>query len=500
MREPGQLGRRIAKGAAWIAVARWANLVISLGVVIVIARLLGPDIWGVYAGAMIPILVFHPLFEGALSEALIRRRDLEPGHVDAGFWLGMALAAIAAAICVFAAAPLAGLINAPGAAELLAPLAATLFVSTASVVPESLLARDMRHKQAALADIASNAVGSAVGLFAALGGEGVWSLVYMEAARVSVRLVWVMFAARWRPGIAVRSRHVRELAGLNALGAALRLTAAIDRVVPRMAIGAVLGQAALGQFALAWRLYDQISTLFVGPMNAMSFPATARIKDDKAALRTFLISATRLASLVSYPAFIGLAIVAPVLIPLAFGPEWVTAATAVQVLSLLGLRAAVSSFTGGLLRGADRAAWFLGASLFGVLVLAILAPLAAPYGVAAVAAAMVVRSIIQWPVSLALVTRVTGVSAADLGRAAGAAMAASFVMGAMVFTVDHAFLNSWPAIPRLCAMVATGGLTYFAALAVLDRPAILAVWRAAMAARLGDKQGFAAALRTLAKT
>lgn len=477
MSDTPHLEHRVARGAAWVALARWLNLILTVGALVVLARMLGPHAWGVYAAAMVPILMIQPVFEGALGEGIVRRRDLDRGHVDAAFWLGVTLAGVAFGVCTLAAPLLADGLNAPGAAALLPPLAALLFLSAAAVVPEALLVRDLRQRPGALAEIASAAAGSATGLIAAALDAGVWSLVAMEAVRASVRLVWVAIAARWAPGFALRWSHVKDLAGFNAVGGALRFVAALDRVVPRIAIGAVLGQEALGYFALAMRVYDQVSLLFVGPMNAMAFPAAARAKSDPQQLRALLLRAARVSSLISYPAFIGLAVVAPVFVPLAFGAEWTAAAAAIQVLSLLGLRTALASFNGGVLRGADRAMWLLGQSILGVALLAVLAPLAAPYGVTAVVGAMLVRSILTWPISVWGVRRLLNVTGKDLAQAGSAALFASLAMGAAVLALDSAVFSSWSPPVRLVAMVGAGMVVYGGAVALIDRNIVPAIWR-----------------------
>jgi O-antigen/teichoic acid export membrane protein len=490
----GDLANQLAKGAVWIAIARWSSLILSMFTLVILARMLGPEGWGIYAAAMIPIALAQPLFDGAFGEGLIRRNSLEKGHIDAAFWAGMALAIVIWSIIALAAGPIAVLLRAPDAVAVLPALASVLALSAASVVPEALLARDLRLRDQAAAEVLATVIGSILGLLAAANGADVWSLVVMEVARQGVKLAWQMRATGWFPGLALRSSHFKDLAGFNGVAVAIRCVAAADRALPRLAITTTLGAAALGQFALAYRVYDQVSQLFVGPMNALALPAAVKAKASPQALRRLLAGAVRVSSLVCYPAFLGLAVVSPVLVPFAFGESWTDAAIGLQILCLLGLRAAVSSFSGGILRGADRAMWHLGAMLASLLVLIVVLPFTAHLGVIAVAGVLVVRGFAMWPITAVLVRRTFGASWMEQVRAGSSALVAALVMASTVWAIDASFLSELPPLPRLIAMVSLGAATYVASVAVLMPHARRAMVQGIRDALDGDRGGIKRAL------
>lgn len=464
---------------------------------VLLARLLGPTAWGVFSAAMIPIMLALPLLDGTLGEGLIRRETLQPGHVDGAFWLGVGLGGVCLAAAMILAPPLAHLAGVPQAAALLPALALLPLLAAMATVPTALLQRDLRHGVTAAADAAAGLAAAAIALAGAVLGHGVWSLVAMELTRVAVRLAWTAVAARWWPGMAVRWHHLRELGGVNGVAFGTRLIQACDSAVPRAAILLTLGQAALGQFAIAWRLYDQVLSLLVGPLNALALPAAARGRAEPEALRRLLVGATRLSSLVAYPAFLGLCAIAPVLIPLAFGAEWLGAVLAVQILALLGVRGAVSSFNGGVLRGLGHGDWQLIVVAAGLGFIAIAAPLAAPYGVSAVAGAVTLRGFLTWPLGAWCIKRAIHLPVGAQLGVGMSALGASLAMALGVIGLDWAIGAQLSGPWRLALAVTAGGALYFAALLLISPRLARSLHGVRRALLARDNAGLSLALKSI---
>jgi O-antigen/teichoic acid export membrane protein len=199
----------------------------------------------------------------------------------------------------------------------------------------------------------------------------------------------------------------------------------------------------------------------------------ARAQADPAAVARLLRSATRAAGLVACPLFLGLAAVAPLLVPAFFGAQWVEAVPVVQVLMLLGVRASTSMVQMAVVRGMGRSDLHLAVSAAGVAMTVVLCALAAPLGLLGIAAAMVVRAWATWPIYARFVGTLTGLGwraqaacssgplLAGLAMAAGTAAAISAMQAAAV-----------PPLQALAVAVACGAVLYAAALAVFARDAV----------------------------
>jgi O-antigen/teichoic acid export membrane protein len=288
----------------------------------------------------------------------------------------------------------------------------------------------------------------------------------MELARSVVRGGVFAVAARWRPGFAGRIAHFRETARFNGGILLLKTLQALDKALPRALIGGLMGPAALGLFALASRLYEQVNAVLVDPISALATPVTARARREPETLRRLLEQAMDLSSALAYPAFLGVAATAPVLVPLAFGRHWAGAVPVVQVMMLLGLRSAVSSCNGGVLRGLGRPDLQVRVVAVGAALTAVLAPAAAPFGATAAAAALVVRGFATWPLGALYVRRLTGFPMSAQFSAGARSLAAAALMAAAVSALLHYGEGALRPELLLAASIGLGAAVYAGALAI----------------------------------
>jgi PST family polysaccharide transporter len=107
--------------------------------------------------------------------------------------------------------------------------------------------------------------------------------------------------------------------------------------------GKVLGQAALGLYNAAWGLafvpVEKIATLVLTVIPSY----LAVVQKDPASLRRYLRVLSEAVALATFPATVGLALVAPELVPLVFGHQWLEMIAPLQVLCFYaGFRSVVA--------------------------------------------------------------------------------------------------------------------------------------------------------------
>ena len=100
-------GQRLLSGSLWMIAMRWSMRLIGLVSLIVLARLLAPDDFGIIAMAMIFVGLLEIIAFTGVDLALIRDDQAGRAHYDAAWTIRIIQGALVAGLLLLAA-PLAG--------------------------------------------------------------------------------------------------------------------------------------------------------------------------------------------------------------------------------------------------------------------------------------------------------------------------------------------------------------------------------------------------------
>ncbi|MFO1268695.1 MAG: lipopolysaccharide biosynthesis protein [Rubrivivax sp.] len=487
---PG-LAARALRGVRWNylgAVGRIAATFISQ---IVLARLLGPEPFGLFGYAFLTVTLLALVVEMGLQNALMQVPQLDDPVVATAVGRLLLVSAIAAT-AVFALADLIAVhvfANA-AAAPVLRAMAPTLVIGATSAAANAMLARDLEFKVIQLAALGSYVVGYLiVGITAALMGLGVWSLVL--AWHVQTVLACAFMVTRSpRPLKPANPLRPLPVAGF---GRVVMVTNMVNWVIdngPHTAIGRWLGASSLGLYTVANNLVKVPADHLVRNLQTVLFPLAARAQGNDAGIRRAYLTVLGGVGVLSFPTFTFVALESDRVVDLLLGHKWHAAAAVLVPLSLAMVLHAVEAMCGPILggRGEPRAELRIKLAML-VLTLATLA-VTARWSLVAVGWGVAFVFLARWIWLNAAVCKRLAISAAAFGQA----MAGSFVLGAIAAAVPFALDQGlqrldagWPAAWALAAAaLATAALILAATLLVPQ--VVLGAHLLALAQRLFDKR------------
>jgi teichuronic acid exporter len=470
-----ELRTRTVHAAAWVAADKWVNRLASLVVFTVIGRLLDPTEIGTAALAATFVALFQVFAEQGFSDALVQRKDLRREHPESAFWVSVSSSLLFAGALVVCARPIS---NALGTPELTVPLqvlTASMVLSALSLTPAALLQRDFGFKRLTQRRVIANLLGGMVGVVAAVLGAGVWAIVAqaLTSALMGVIVLWAV--TPWRPRLRVSWAAVRDLrnVGLSVIG--IQLFAFLNAQADKLVIGAYINAEALGFYYIGVRIVTILSDVQIAVIQSVSLTALSKVQDDLPRFRRAFGSLTGVSAALGVFTFATFAGLAPVLIPLVFGPQWEDSVVIAQVLCAMGAINSVLVFDRSALvaLGRSKLALTITAVQCVVGVAAVLVSL--PWGIVAVAVAVTVRQYLVWPLRLRSLRKAFGLSlGAYLWRWLGPALAGLMVFG--VLSGVLALLPEATGVWAQLAVVAGGGalaLTLYGGLGMfMFRPAI----------------------------
>lgn len=455
------LRRRAAYGVLWSAVEFSGRQVIALATFVVLARLLDPSDFGLLALAMMVVALGETLISESVLEGLIQRSTVTEGHSDAAFW-AVLLGSCGLTVVMILIAPLvAQMFREPGVTPLLRMLSPFIVLTALAAVPNALLRRQMKFNVIAVRTAISMTVGGVVGITLAFLGYGVWSLVWQQLAMRATDVLVVWTAMRWRPGRRGRWRDIRDLWRYAAVMFGWRLTEFLDIRASGFFIGLLLGPVALGYYSLATRLLDSLARILVNPFNRVAFPVFSRVRGNAAMVDEVLDKTSRFGLVFALPSFTGMGLVAPELIPLAFGSKWAPAVPLVQVLALTAFAVSVTGNRSTLVRGLGRPEWQFYITIVGLVANVGLLIALTPNGVIWVGYARFIKMyVFLLPLFLAAAYALTRQPLARQARPWIAGLAGSTVMALAVQACRVGLADVLEPLPLLAISIATGVIVY----------------------------------------
>jgi PST family polysaccharide transporter len=480
------LRKEATRGVAWSALERWGSQVLSFGIFTVLARELEPSAFGLVALAGVVIEFVRVFVDQGFSEAVIQRAQLEKEHLDTAFWTGLATGAVLAVACALGAGLIAGAMGDPALAPVLRWLSLAFVIGGLSSTQAALLQRRLAFRELAARTFAAQVVSGALAIYLALAGYGVWALVGNLLADAVFGSIMLWSVSGWRPGLAVRWRHFRELAAFGSSIVGFKLLNLTSQRIDKLMIGSLLGKEALGFYDVAWRIFHAMTRLLTSVMNRVAFPVFARLQGDPERLRGAFYEATQLTSLVTFPAFFGLAALAPDVLPWAFGPKWAASVPVMQVLAFVGILQSLSHFNGSLIKGAGKPAWRLGIASVQASVNVAAVWLGVRYGIAGVALAITLAGFALYPLGFFAVRKLTAIEPLRYASQFVAPLLASALCVAVALGV-RGLAAHLPVAARIGLATGAGALAY----AVGLRLVAPALWRRAQGLVLGLLPGAA---------
>jgi PST family polysaccharide transporter len=329
------LTHRAISGMAWVAWGGGATAVLKVAVLVLLTRLLSPADFGVVSAALIVIGFSLTFSQMGLGPALVQRPVLEPRHVSTAFYASIGFGLIVAAL-VWLSAPLgATFFRMERLAPVIRVLALMFPILGFSTVAENLLQRELRFRLLANVDVLAYGVGAGVvGGTLALLGWGVWSLVAAQLAWALLRAALLLRAAppilQPRPSWAC----LRELLEFGSGQSAARLGAFLANQADNVVVGRWLGAVALGLYSRAYQLMATPTLLLGDVLDNVLFPTMARVQHEPHRLASAYLQGTALLALLTLPAGVVAAVLAPELVAVAFGSRWEALVAPFQVLAV----------------------------------------------------------------------------------------------------------------------------------------------------------------------
>ena len=328
------LAKRSVVGMFWTGLSMGALAVAELVALLLLARLLSPNEFGLYSAALI-VIKFSTIFQGlGITPAIVQRPVLEERHLRVGYTLSLLLGLVVTAL-VWAMAPaIASLLRLADLTPIVRAICFIFLFQGVSMVALASAQRALRFRWLALVDAIAFAVGYVVvGPVMAWLGFGIWSLVAALLVQQLFRTI-VLLAGQPHPMRPLLERSaIVELLYFGSGFTIARVCNYLATQVDRLVVGRYLGVDALGVYGLSSQLMTTPAVIVGQVLDRVLFPTMALVQEEPVRLARAYRSAVAGCALLVLPASVVVAIVAPELVRVILGRGWEGVVAPLQILA-----------------------------------------------------------------------------------------------------------------------------------------------------------------------
>lgn len=329
--------QRVTHATWWSAIEISVRYGVQFAVTIILARFLTPVDFGLMAMLMVFVSFSALLVEGGLGSALIQKPTTSANDETSVFWVNLGMSCVLVLLLWLLAPDIAMFYAQPALVPLLQVLLWILPLGALATVPNALLSKRLAFRKRAIAELVASVASALLALWLVWQEFGVWCLIWqaLVAAALRAGLLW------WLSGWRIRGRFdPAALGGLFRFGGFLLLANALNLVSVRLQallIGKSFEARELGFYVIAQDTQQAPAQFMSSLLNRVGLPVFASVARQPEKLAGALFISLRLSMFVFVPCMAGIAVVAPPLVKLLYGPQWTEVAPILSVLALAAL-------------------------------------------------------------------------------------------------------------------------------------------------------------------
>ena len=328
------LTSQVRGAALWSIALVSSRTILAFLFGLLLARLLGPEPFGLIAIALVFIAVGQLLVDAGVGAALVQAKELSQELVRSAFTLQFLLGLVFTIGLYCLSSSLASFFGMAGLAPVLQWLSAMFLIQAVGIVPASLMRRELRQREVYEIYLVSYATSfGLVALPLAVAGRGVISLIAGQLLFAAISSLWLSLRRRhsWRP-----RNPLREMALLG-FGGRVVLVNMVNVVLEnadRLFVARRLTANETGLYSRAYSTARIGVDSFMTAVSSSLLSGFSRRTDDTAASARGYIAALNAASLVLMPALVVLAVAAEQITLVLYGPAWIGMSGAMSVLAI----------------------------------------------------------------------------------------------------------------------------------------------------------------------
>lgn len=386
------LKQKAFSAVRWTTFSMLSKAVLMLLQMAVLARLLTPSDFGLMA-LVAAVIAFAQIFSDmGISNAIIHHQKISQESLSSLYWLNVVASVVLMLLLMLLSPFVAEWYHEPRMQLILMLVSTSFLIAAVGQQLRVMAEKNLHFRKLAIIELVAALIGFIVSVSVAFVGGGVLALVsgMLTNVFVATSLYWWVLAEGWLPMWRLRISEIREFIGFGAYMVGFSLTNTVNLQADVLIGGRVLGTNSLGAYSLPKDLSLRLAMIINPIVTRVGLPVMAKAQEDKVQLKAIYLKTLLMTASVNFPLYLMIAVFAPEIVAIMFGPQWQESVPLLRILAIWGLVRSTGNPAGSLVFAMGQAKlafwWSLGLMVF-------LAPVywvGAQYGIQGLALAMLI--------------------------------------------------------------------------------------------------------------
>lgn len=322
---------RVTSGLFWTFSERITAQLVSTIVMIILARILDPEHYGIISIVTVFISVCNIFVTSGFGSSVVQKKEVTETDFNTAFLLSFGISVILYCIVFFGAPYVASFYEINELTWVIRVMGLRLPLAAFNSIQHAYIQREMKFKKFFIATLFGTIISAIVGITFAKLGFGVWSLVAQYLTNTTIDSIALLFVSQWRPKLEYSREKAKYIFSFGWKVLLTNLVFTLENDIRSLIIGKVFGKSDLAYYDQGKKYPSLLVTNLNSSISKVMLPTYSRKQDDEEILKGLLRKTIRIGIYLLTPLLIGFALVSKNFVIVVLTDKWLPAVPYIQL-------------------------------------------------------------------------------------------------------------------------------------------------------------------------
>lgn len=352
--------KKVVFGSLWVYLDKLITQLVTFSVSIFLARILTPEIYGTIALVTIFITIADVFVSSGFGNSLIQKKMPDETDYSTALISGVVMAIVIYALLYSTAPIISKFYSRDELTLIVRVMAIRVIFAAVNSIQRAYIQKQFDFKVIFITGFTSSLLSGILGIFMALRGYGVWSLVSQNLAQSVIITIFLGISSGLKPNCKFSFSRLVPMFSYGWKILLVNLTDIIYANLGGLFIGKTYSSADLAYYNKGNQLPEIVVANINSTINTVMFPILSNVQDDVVAAKAIARNAIKISTFLLSPLLVGLAVCAEPIIQILLTEKWSNSVIYVQILCLVYLSMPINSINQLVMNSLGRSDIFLG--------------------------------------------------------------------------------------------------------------------------------------------